>query len=47
MFDPRDVNTVVRILRSAGEEPREVSDEKAEDNTDGSVEEMEREEIEE
>ena len=47
MFDPRDVNTVVRILRSAGEEPREVSDEKAEDNTAGGVEEMEREEIEE
>ena len=27
MFDPRDVNTVVRILKSAGEDPREASDE--------------------
>ena len=27
MFDPRDVNTVVRILRSAGEDPRELDEE--------------------
>lgn len=27
MFDPRDVNTVVRILKSTGEDPRKASDE--------------------
>ncbi len=46
MFDPRDVNTVVRILRSAGEEPHEESDDNADDNADDDAEE-ESEEIEE
>ncbi len=31
MFDPRDVNTVVRILKSAGENPREELDRNADD----------------
>ena len=31
MFDPRDVNTVVRILKSAGQDPREVFDEEEEE----------------
>ena len=34
MFDPRDVNTVVRILKSAGQNPRESSDEEDEDDED-------------
>ena len=34
MFDPRDVNTVVRILKSAGENPREASDEEDDDEED-------------
>ena len=34
MFDPRDVNTVVRILKSAGEDPREASDEEDDDEED-------------
>ncbi|MBP5584929.1 MAG: hypothetical protein J6Y92_01100 [Lentisphaeria bacterium] len=33
MFDPRDVNTVVRILKSAGQDPREALDD--EDDEDG------------
>ena len=32
MFDPRDVNTVVRILKSAGEDPREALKEDDEDD---------------
>ena len=32
MFDPRDVNTVVRILKSAGEDPNEALDEADEDD---------------
>ena len=34
MFDPRDVNTVVRILKSAGEDPREALDEEDEEDED-------------
>ena len=34
MFDPRDVNTVVRILKSAGEDPREAWDEEEDDEED-------------
>ena len=34
MFDPRDVNTVVRILRSAGEDPRELDEESDGDDED-------------
>ena len=34
MFDPRDVNTVVRILKSAGEDPSAAADEEDEDDED-------------
>ena len=34
MFDPRDVNTVVRILKSAGEDPREALDEEDDEDDD-------------
>ena len=39
MFDPRDVNTVVRILKSPGEDPREALDEEDEDEEDDADEE--------
>ena len=35
MFDPRDVNAVVRVLRSAGGEDAEDEDEEEEDENDG------------
>jgi hypothetical protein len=54
MFDPRDVNTVVRVLRSAGAPPEEDRDadktdvpDEAEDGGSGADEEEEREETEE
>lgn len=34
MFDPRDVNTVVRILKSAGEDPREALEEDEDEDED-------------
>ena len=34
MFDPRDVNTVVRILRAAGRDPSEAAEEEEEDEED-------------
>ena len=36
MFDPRDVNTVIRILKSAGEDPHEESELDQDDDSDDS-----------
>ena len=36
MFDPRDVNTVVRILKSAGEDPNETLDEEDDEDEEES-----------
>jgi hypothetical protein len=44
MFDPRDVNTVVRILRSAGEDPREEPDRDEEEEDDATEDEEGEEE---
>ena len=46
MFDPRDVNTVVRILKSAGENPREELDRNADEDADEDSDEI-KDEIEE
>ena len=44
MFDPRDVNTVVRILKSAGEpQPREELDRNADEDADDNSDEIEDE----
>ena len=43
MFDPRDVNTVVRILRSAGEDPSAPDDEEEDDEDDEESEEYDDE----